>query len=277
MSDAAPPSPAATGAVRASLVSLACLARALPLFLRGSPRTPLRALGIVALDIIHAARHSRRLPFRTVSEMALLLDLEGCANQAWDRKGDRAADYHSIRWQLTGAGLQAYVDDYLERLAEVEGRRPPAGGDRRRFDDVRRYREAVVRLALAAVAARALESGCLEDGIRATRSDRDVEILFRLGMQCQIIDDLLDYPADAAAGLPSFMTATASLPEAMELTIGAVRAYAPGAAPSSERALLPLRIALVVVTALTRLAAAAAVLRYRVFRSAPIAAVSEAE
>jgi hypothetical protein len=272
MSDPAPSPSCATGPVRATLVAIACLLRALPLFVRGSPRTPLRALGIVALDIIHVTRHSRRLPRRTVSDMALLLDLEGCANQAWDRKGDRAADYQTIRWQLAGAGLQAYMDEYLDRLAEAEGNRPPAGGDRRRFDDVREYREAVVRLALATVAARALEGGRLEDGIRATRSDRDLETLFRIGMQCQIVDDLMDYAKDAAAGLPSFMTATASLAEAMELTSGAVRTYAAGKGRTPERALLPLRIALVVVTAMTRLTAAAASLRCRVIRPAPIVA-----
>jgi hypothetical protein len=277
MSDAALPPSSAAGPVRATLVAIACLARALPLFLRGSPRTPLRALGIIALDIICVTRHSRRLPRRTVSEMALLLDLEGCANRAWDRKGDRAADYQAIRRRLAGAGLQAYIDEYLDRLAEAEGNRPPASGDRRRFDDVRAYREAVVRLALGTVAARAIEGGRLEDGIRATRSDRDVETLFRIGMQCQIVDDLMDYPKDAAAGLPSFMTATASLPEAMELTTGAVRAYAAGSGRTPEPALFPLRIALVIVTAVTRLAAAAAALRYRMIRPAPRAAVSEAE
>ena len=277
MSDTAQKSPPATGAVRACLAAIACLARSLPLFFRDSPRTPLRALGIVALDIIHVTRRSRRLSQRTVSEMALLLDLEGCANKAWDRKGGGDLDYQAIRWQLTRAGLQEYMVEYLERLAALERQRPPAGGDRRRFDAVRQYREAVVRLALATVAARALEGGRLEDGIHATRGDRDIETVFRIGMQCQIIDDLLDYPKDAAGGLPSFMTATASLPDAMELTTGAVRAYAAAGARSSEPALLPLRIALALVTAATRLVAAAAALRYRVFRSAPIAAVSEAE
>lgn len=167
--------------------------------------------------------------------------------------------------------------EYLERLAALERQRPPAGGDRRRFEGVREYREAVVRLALATVAARALEGGRLDDGIRATRCDRDVEILFRIGMQCQIVDDLLDYAKDAAAALPSFMTATASLPEAMALTIGAVRAYASSSAQAPEPALLPLRIALVLVTAVTRLVAAGTALRYRVIGPAPIAAVSEAE
>lgn len=277
MSDAIVSPSCAIGPVRATLLAIACLARATPLFLRGSPRTPLRALGIVALDIIHVARHSRRLPLRTVGEMALLLDLEGCANQAWDRKRGGDLDYQAIRWQLTRAGLQEYMVEYLERLAALERQRPPAGGDRRRFDDVREYREAVVRLALATVAARALEGACLEDGIRATRCDRDVETLFRIGMQCQIVDDLLDYAQDAAAGLPSFMTATVSLPEAMELTIGAARAYASSSAQFPEPALLPLRIALVLVTAVTRLAAAATALRYRLIGPAPIAAVSEAE
>ena len=48
----------------------------------------------------------------------------------------------------------------------------------------------------------------------ATYCDADLNILFRIVMQCQIIDDVLDYAKDMSAGLPSFLTASKSLPQA---------------------------------------------------------------
>ena len=68
-----------------------------------------------------------------------------------------------------------------------------------------------MRLSLATVAAIALDAECLEDAIRATHRDGELEALCRIAMQCQIIDDVLDYSTDLAAGLPSFLTASASL------------------------------------------------------------------
>jgi hypothetical protein len=72
-------------------------------------------------------------------------------------------------------------------------------------------------------------------------------------MQCQIIDDVLDYTEDVSAGLPSFLTASASLPQAMELTAEAARSYAAGLAGSSGNGVFPLRMALCVFTAVTKL------------------------
>ena len=67
-------------------------------------------------------------------------------------------------------------------------------------------------------------------------------------MQCQIIDDVVDYTEDVSAGLPSFLTATASLPQAMELTANAARHYA-ASRQSSGNGVFPLRVALCAVTA----------------------------
>ena len=71
-------------------------------------------------------------------------------------------------------------------------------------------------------------------------------------MQCQIIDDVLDYAEDVSAGLPSFLTASASLPQAMDLTARAARHYA-SRQRSSGSGVFPLRMALCVVTAVTKL------------------------
>ncbi len=234
--------------VWASIVSLACLLRGLPLFFHAAPRTPLRALGIIALDTLHVLRRSQPLSRRRISELAMFLDLEGCTNALWDHKGLCAAEYLTLRQQLKHAGLGARMEAYLRRLRELESRRPSIGGDHRTFEEVRSYREAVARLSIDTAAAIALDD-----------EDCETDTLFRILMQCQIIDDILDYPADLAARLPSFLTASASLPQAMELTASASRHYA----ATPEGCVLPLRLALGVVSAMAKFVIGAAPQRHR--------------
>ena len=128
---------------------------------------------------------------------------------------------------------------------------------------MRSYREAVARLSLATVAAIALNAESLENALRATHCNGDVETLFRILMQCQIIDDVMDYADDLAAGLPSFLTASASLPQALGWTAEAARSYAAGSERQSGNGVFPMRMALWVVTALTLLVVRVADPRHR--------------
>ena len=251
------------GRTRASLVSAACFLRGLPLFFRRAPRTPLRVLGIIALDTLHVLRHRRPLPRKKVRDLALFLDFEGCTNAAWDHKALRDADNQAIRQHLEKSGLGSCVETYLDCLRSLESRRPSIGGDRRRFDDVHAYREAVARLSLATATAIALNAECRGAEIQAAQRDPDVDTLFRILMQCQIIDDVMDYTEDLSAGLPSFLTASASLPLAMDLTARAARSYAVRPERAAETEVFPLRLALWVVTLLTKLTVRVAGRRYR--------------
>lgn len=235
-------------ALKASVAAFGCLLRRLPLFFRAEPRTPLRVLGIIALDTLHVLRHSRPLSRRRVAELAVFLDLEGCANAAWDHKGLRQADYDAMRRRLETAGLGPCIDAYLARLRELEEQRPSPGGDRRHFEEVRAYREGVARLSMTTAAAIALTDTGRAAEISRTNSDRDVETLYRILMQCQVIDDVVDYEEDLVAGLPSFLTAVTSLPLALELTTASVGRYAAG-----SRGLWPMRVALAAITAMTTL------------------------
>ena len=245
------------GRIRASLVSMRCLLRRLPLFFRAAPRTPLRVLCIVAIDTIQVVRHSQPLPRQRIGELATFLDFQACTNAAWDRKYSCAADSRELKQRLEKAGLGSWVTEYASRLAELESRRPSVGGDRRHFDEVRSYREAVVRLSLATITAIGLKAQCLEEAVRATYCDSDVAALFGMAMQCQIIDDVLDYREDLSAGLPSLLTATASLPQARALTAEAARSYAASRGLAGS-GVFPLEAALSVVTAVTKLVVAAA-------------------
>lgn len=228
--------PARHGAVWSTLVSVACLVRGLPLFLGKSPQTPLRVLGIIALDTLHVLRRSRPLPRQRVRAVAMFLDFAGCINAVWDRKVLCPAHYRRIRQRLERAGLGSGMTGYLARLQAIERWRPSIGGDHRRFDEIRSYREAVAGLTLATAAAIALDDESLEDA--------DMDTLFRILMQCQIIDDVLDYDADRSAGLPSFLTAAPTRLEAVALTADASLRYAAPGGPAPVRGALPLRMAL---------------------------------
>lgn len=243
------------GAMRASVVWARCFLRGLPLFFRAAPKTPLRVLGIIALDTLHVLRHSQPLPRKTISDLALFLDLAGYANAAWDHKSSCEEEYQAIRRRLETADLGSRIEIYLGRLQALESGRPSIASDSQRFDEVRSYREAVARLSLATAADIAFDAKRRENGDRnvgASPCDIDVDTLFRILMQCQIIDDILDYTEDVSAGLPSFLTA-ASLPQALQLTATAARAYAGEPERSSGDVVFPLRLVLRAFTMATTL------------------------
>ncbi|HEV8058397.1 MAG TPA: hypothetical protein VGP68_00870 [Gemmataceae bacterium] len=185
--------------------------------------------------------------------LSALLDFEACANAAFDNKDGCRLERHRTMRMLEDAGIGALVAEYLRRLEELESRRPAPGGDHRQFRKVGCYREAVVRLSLGMVAATANGNQCLDEGIRATYGDTDVNLLFRIAMLCQLMDDVLDYSEDRSAGLPSFLTASQSLPLAFELTWLAALGYAGDRDLPRTGDDFPLRAALFLVSTCTKL------------------------
>lgn len=242
------------GIFSVSLISLSSLLRGLPLFFCARPRTPLRVLCVMAFDTLHVCRHSQRLPAHRLKTLATLLDLGACANSLYDAKDFCPKEYATTLRLLGDAGIRSSVDEYLIRLQELESRRPRPGGGYGQSRRIRSYREAVVRLSLGIVATTALGKRSVEEGVRATHGNSDLEILFRIAMQCQIIDDVLDYSRDASAGLPSFLTAPASLPEACELACSAALEYSSTSDLLLSGAGWPFRIGLFGVSVCAKLA-----------------------
>jgi hypothetical protein len=201
------------------------------------------------------------MPRQRRKELAAILDFQAWTNAMWDRKPLRAAEYQELHARLEDAGLGMWVTEYLDRIRELETQRPSIGGDLRRFDEVRSYREAVARLSLATLAAIGLNAACLEEAIRATHRERDVAMLFRMAMLCQIIDDIIDYRDDLSAGLPSFLTASASPTQALALTAEAARSYATNHTRSSADDVFPLQVGLSFITAVTTLVVGVARIR----------------
>lgn len=241
------------GSVSAIAVSVACFLRGLPLFFARAPATPLRVLCMMAFDTLHVLRNSRPLPPCRLRMLAAFLDFAACANAVLDNKASRAGEFEATRQRLPDAGRGPLIDGYLTELRRLEKRRPVPGGDHRQFEAVRTYREDVVRLSLAMTAAISLNDRDCITLSRPISDDDGLETLFRIVMQCQIIDDVLDYAKDDADGLPSFLTASGSLPLSLELTAQAARDYASSRGLQRTGDLFPLRIALSGVSALAKL------------------------
>jgi hypothetical protein len=241
------------GRLAASLAATVSLLRGLPLFVSGRPQTPLRVLCLMAFDTVHVLRYSRRLSARSLQTLASLLDFGACANDFFDDNDFSRQEYWTTRRRLEEAGTGVSVNEYLNRLRDLEKRRPSPGGDVQQHRMVQFYRESVVRLSLGMIAATALENATIEDGIRATHRDEDLETLYRIVMLCQIVDDVLDLATDADHGLPSFLTANASLSQALALTSGAATRYADRSGLPSSPQTFPFRMALLGISAIARL------------------------
>jgi hypothetical protein len=235
------------------LIAVRSILRGLSLLMSARPKTPLRVLCIMAFDALHMLRNAKPLPMPKLRMLAALLDFAACANAAFDNKDCCRHECRITLKLLEEAGIRSSVIEYLRRLRDLESSRPLPGGDHGQFPRVALYREAVVRLSLGMVATTANGNQCLAEGIRATYCDADLNILFRIAMQCQIIDDVLDYPKDMAARLPSFLTACRSLPQAFELTRLAALGYADDRDLPRTGDVFPVRSALFLVSTCTKL------------------------
>jgi hypothetical protein len=241
------------GGISSILISITSLLRGLLLLVRGRPKTLLRVLCVVAFDTLHTLRNSKRLPLPKLRILAALLDFGACANAALDNKAYCRTEFRATRQMLQEAGLRSCVSEFVRRLRDLEMKRPANAGDHRHFQRVESYREAVVRLALGMVATTAMGNQCIDEGIWATYCDDDLVILFRIVMQCQIIDDVLDYSQDLQAGLPSFLTASNSVVQAMKWTWLAASGYSADRDLSRCGSIFPLRMALFAVSACAKL------------------------
>jgi hypothetical protein len=231
-------------AISSSLMALASFLRGIPLFFANRPKTPLRVLCVMAFDTLHRLHHSQGLPRTKLKLLSALLDFGASANAAFDNKPFCRDEFRMTQQFLQNAGVGLAADEFLKRLRALEKQRPGIGGDLGHFRRVRLYREAIVRLSLAMVAVVASGRYCLDEEIQATYADKNLEILFRIVMQCQVIDDVLDYSQDMSAELPSFLTASESLPLAFELTRLAAEDYAGDRNPPRTDTIIPLRLAL---------------------------------
>jgi hypothetical protein len=203
----------------------------LALYLSGRCGTPLRALCIAAYDVLHAERYARPLDAATRQSLATLLDLGACVNCLVDSKSskrhpDPSKEVRTKLKELRANGHGPLACAYLRKLKSFEYNRPAPAGTPDVFSQILRYREDVVRLSLGALATITNVSSDLSAGMRMTQDDDAVNVLFRIVMQCQILDDVLDYRRDQALGLPTCLSAGACEGFPLARTLQALKAYA---------------------------------------------------
>jgi len=225
----------------------------------------------MAFDMLHQLRTSKRLPPDRVKSLAVLLDFGATVNAAFDGKAYCQDEFRRIRKLLDAAGMSTTVADYWTQLQQLELRRPSAFGDRLQCRKVQFYREDVVRLSLGVLTATTFGYTNVDEGLWAVRTDFDLQILFRIVMQLQIIDDVMDFAKDNARRLPGFLTASESLQESFQLTQQATRSYATIKGAIQTESSLPLRIAHFVVSAITRLVVTLGRWRQRIRFVQPVA------
>ena len=240
------------GRVCGSFILILSLFRGVRLLLFARPKTPLRVLCAVTFDTMHRLRTSKRLPYSSQITLLALLDLGALMNARLDQKRFDERDYDVLQDKLTAAGLAELADDYLARLHAIEQCRPQPDGNNQRHREVVSYRESVIRISLAAVVSISFDCDRIDEGLDAILGDDDLQLVFKIVMLIQVIDDVLDYKKDAAAGLPSFLTASASLSNAFDLTRQAIQRYRDIGELSLSDSVLPFRIALCAGTVGTR-------------------------
>lgn len=182
----------------------------------------------------------------------MFLDFGACLNAALDGKKFCPAEFQRLQDSLENAGLANIANDYVCSIQQLELKRPEAFRDHLQSEDTLRYRESIVGLNLTFLIMLSLEYGSLEECLRATHADDDLKLLFRIVMQCQIIDDVFDYSKDVRQRLPGFLTASARLGESFDMTWNAARRYASGHSSSRISSLFPLQAALFLVSMIAK-------------------------
>jgi hypothetical protein len=239
------------GAVRSILLALYCSLRSTPFFFSSTPKTPLRVLCVIAFDTHHLIQELKPLTRERIRLLATCLDLAADQNAVLDRKTFNRVKSRSNLERLEEAGFGLVLNEHLQRIRDLESRRPQASYDLQQFGEVRLYREAIVRehLRLAANIAFGTDASlCRSHDAGA------MDVLFRIVMQCQILDDLLDYRKDIALGLPSFLTACASPTQCLNSTREASHGYRCLGRHAYWDHCFPFHVALAVVSLMTRLA-----------------------
>lgn len=179
--------------------AVAAFAMNMRFFAARQPGTPLRVLSLVAIDAALRARGIMMMPDRRRAVIEAM-ELGALLNDRFD--GDALnpeALRASVAWFAHSAHREV-VWNYARRLRRLERSRPDA---RDCATAVRRYRENVNRVSLAALWALARTRTLAIAELEIER-EADLRLLFQIVMQTQLIDDVLDVRQDRRRGLPSF-------------------------------------------------------------------------
>ena len=240
------------GRTRAFWLASVSIARSIPLLLSRRPRTPLRVLCIAAFDTIRCVKYRKKLSSHQTSSIAALLDLGALANDLWDDSRLQVTEFRHAFEELENLGCRELVDEYLAKLQVAEANRPLCDGDHYNHVRVRSYRESVVTTSLEAVSAVAFGNDRKVFPQSQFRTSKEFQIVFRLVMVCQIIDDTVDATLDRQRNLPGFLTSTSDSASNLATATKAAQDYASLPAELTAPHLFPFRLMIRTVSWLAR-------------------------
>ena len=208
------------------------------------PTTPLRVLSLIAID---AALRARGTKFVADRRQAVIeaMELGALLNDRFD--GDAynpAALRVRVAWFATSPHREV-VWNYAKRLRRLERARPDSSEC---ATAVKRYRENVNSLSLATLWALA-HALTLANAEMEIERESDLRLLFKIVMQTQLIDDVLDVRHDRCRGLPSFTTG----PEVTATSLSAMVSIYSESGPILFDRNFCLRVALKIVAASARI------------------------
>lgn len=178
--------------------ALISLVSHVPKFFTHRPSTPLRVLSVIAID---AALRSRGLKLTPPAQQAIVeaMELGAMLNDRFDSEPYHPANLRaSIAWFAISPHRQL-AWSYAKRLRHLERTRPTPHAS---LLVIQSYRENVNHLSLAFLWAIARKLS-LADAATAITTAPDLQLLFAIVMQTQIIDDIIDLAHDIHQHLPS--------------------------------------------------------------------------
>jgi len=179
----------------------AAFAMNLRFFATKRPGTPLRVASVIAID---AVLRGRGKSLKSAQRRAVIeaMELGALLNDRFDGDLYPAQALRSAVSWFRNSSSRELVKNYAKLLRLYERGRPQREEG---LAAITSYRENVNRLSLAMLWALASDTS-LEAAQREIHSDNSLQLLFRIIMQCQLIDDVLDIRKDRLQRLPSFAT-----------------------------------------------------------------------
>lgn len=180
---------------------LAAFAMTCRFFVARQPATPLRVLALMAIT---AALRSRGIVLGPDRRRALIeaMELGALLNDRFDGDPHDPEELRArIHW-FARSEHRNLVRSYARRLRRLERSRPDS---KERGPAIQRYREGVNSVSLAMLWALG-HSRTLGIAELEIQRESDLQLLFQIVMQAQVIDDMLDVRKDRRRGLPSFAT-----------------------------------------------------------------------
>jgi hypothetical protein len=166
------------------------------------PETPLRACALIAIETILRGR-GRLLKSESRQTLIAAMELGALLNDRLDGDPYEINALRAAAARFSKSEHREIIRSYIAGLRCFEHERPDCQDE---ITTIALYRERVNHISLAMLWAIASNTS-FESARDEILHSSDLNLLFRMVMQCQLIDDAMDLRKDLLKNLPSFATA----------------------------------------------------------------------